>query len=386
MTMRVTFYRTSARALALLSTMLVPAVARAQGSLSVQGFGYPTGQLSTRTLGTGGALAELDPLSTTNPSATANFNGSALYFQIEPEYRTLNFGGATERTTVARYPVVVAAVPLTERLFAGLSASSLLDRSFETVTRGTQVLSDTTLVSTNHFKSDGALADIRLSLAWVPSAWLHLGVAAHAITGDNRLSSSQRFDDSTRFAPVFDSMTVTYAGNAFSAGAEVYTGRVGVLAASYRRGGSLSLKHAGTTLGQARVPDRLSLSAAYLGVRGSSFAVRTSRDEWTNMRGLGSAGVRITNGWDTSAGADVLGPRLLGRAFQLRAGARWRTLPFGVGNSDVSETSYSFGTGTLLARGRAALDIAGIHASRTSSGTAAREDAWTLSVGLTVRP
>ena len=95
-------------------------------------------------------------------------------------------------------------------------------------------------------------------------------------------------------------------------------------------------------------------------------------------------------------GADVLGPRMAGRSLQLRAGARWRTLPFGVRpnlaggtlgpSSEVTETSYSFGAGTLLARGRAALDVAGIRASRRASTTAIEENAWTLSVGVTVRP
>ena len=53
---------------------------------------------------------------------------------------------------------------------------------------------------------------------------------------------------------------------------------------------------------------------------------------------------------------------------QLRAGARWRTLPFGTSTSSVSEKSYSLGAGTLLARGRAALDVAGIRATRGDDG------------------
>jgi hypothetical protein len=175
----------------------------------------------------------------------------------------------------------------------------------------------------------------------------------------------------------------------------VYTGRYGVVAASYRRGGPISLKHGDTTLSSARVPDRIALSAAYLGIRGTSIAMRTSREQWGDLRGLGTATLPISEGWDTSVGADVLGPRFAGRALQLRAGARWRTLPFGVRPvtsggtgtaSEVTETSYSFGAGTLLARGRAALDVAGIRASRRSSTVSVEENAWTLSVGVTVRP
>jgi hypothetical protein len=375
--------------LRLLAAVLLgmPALAHAQGTLSTQGFGYPTGYLSTRTLGTGGALAEIDPLSASNPSSILNLGGSALYIQLEPEFRTLTSGANSEKTTIARYPLAVATIPLTPTVMAGLSVTNLLDRSFQTVSRGSQVVSGTSLTSTNVFASDGAVGDIRVALAWMPVSWLHLGVAGHVITGDNRLSDSTHFDDSTRYAPAVDSTTVTYVGNAFSAGAELYTGNFGVLAASYRRGGSLSLKNGNATLGQAHVPDRLALSAAYLGIRGTSIAARAAYDKWSNMRGLGSATLPITDSWDTSVGADVLGPRFLGSSLQLRAGGRWRTLPFGIpGGGEVSEKSYSFGTGSLLARGRAAIDIAGVRATRSSSGTPIRETAWTFSVGLTVRP
>jgi hypothetical protein len=62
--------RRIATALAAVALCSIPAVsARAQANLSVQGFGFPTGQFSTRTYGTGGALAELDPLSPINPAS-----------------------------------------------------------------------------------------------------------------------------------------------------------------------------------------------------------------------------------------------------------------------------------------------------------------------------
>jgi hypothetical protein len=104
------------------------------------------------------------------------------------------------------------------------------------------------------------------------------------------------------------------------------------------------------------------------------------------MAGLGSAGLAIHDSWDTSVGADVLGPRFAGRSLQLRAGGRWRTLPFGVGTTAVRERSLSLGAGTLIARGRAALDVAGVRASRDATGVDVKETAWTLSVGITVRP
>jgi hypothetical protein len=321
-----------------------------------------------------------------NPSSMLNLGGTALYFQAEPEYRKISLNGQSESSTIARYPLILGTMRLSSSVAAGLSATNLLDRSFSTTSHGTVNVGGTDIGSTNTFSSDGAIADIRLALAWAPAEWLHLGLGAHAITGDNRLNSTQVFDDSARYARLVDTSTVSYVGNAFSGGAEVYLGRAAVIAASYRRGGTMSLKHGDSTKAQARVPDRLAFSAAYLGIRGSTIAVRTAHDTWSNMAGLGSADLSVHDGWDTSVGADVLGPRLLGRSLQLRAGGRWRTLPFGVGTTAVRERSLSLGLGTLIARGRAALDVAGVRSMRDATAVDVSESAWTLSVGITVRP
>jgi hypothetical protein len=132
----------------------------------------------------------------------------------------------------------------------------------------------------------------------------------------------------------------------------------------------------------------MSFSAAFIGIPGTTVAVRTSKDTWTRMRGLGSATLPISEDWDTSVGADVLGPRWGSRSVQVRAGGRWRTLPFGLATSAVKEKSLSFGLGTTFSRGRIGLDVSGIRAMRdpVSSAVDLRETAWTVSAGLTVRP
>ncbi|MEO8622578.1 MAG: hypothetical protein ABI625_16010 [bacterium] len=367
------------------ATVLLPAVTRAQGTVSTLGFGYPAGLLSTRALGAGGATGEIDPLSASNPAAIISFGGSALYFQAEPEYRTLHVGSASEKATIARYPLIAASIPITTNVMLGLSASNLLDRSFETTTRGLQTVGDSSILTTNSFKSDGAIGDVRLALAWSPWTWLKLGAAAHAITGDNRVRNTQVFDDSTRFARLVDTATVGYTGNAYTAGFEVIAAKYWSLAGSYRHGGPLSLKRGDTTIANAHVPDRIAGSIAFLGIRGSSIAIRTAKDSWTSMKSLGSTSLRITDNWDTSIGADILGPRLGERTIQLRTGARWRTLPFGTTSTSVSEKSYSLGAGTFFSRGRAALDVTGIRATR-DAGPNLSESAYTLSVGITVRP
>lgn len=370
------------------ATLIFPTFAAAQGTLSTQGFGYPTGGMSTRSLGTGGAITEFDPLSSSNPGALPSIGGGALYVQAEPEFRQLSVAAGTESARIARHPLAMVAFPLRASLMAGLSVTNLLDRSFETNERRVQTVGTEALATTNFFKSDGAIGDVRLALAWTPLSWVRLGVGAHAITGDNRLRSTQQFDDSARFATIVDTSTVTYVGTAVSGGVSVFVKNTIGLAASFRKGGSMSVKHGDTTLSKANVPDRMSFSVAYVGIRGTTIGARTSKESWSNMQGLGSPTLPISDDWDTSVGADVMGPRIGQRAFQVRAGARWRTLPFGLATTAVKEKSASFGLGTLFARGRIAFDLTGIRALRdpVSSAVDLRETAWTISAGLTVRP
>jgi hypothetical protein len=140
-----------------------------------------------------------------------------------------------------------------------------------------------------------------------------------------------------------------------------------------------------TTLSRARVPNRIGGSLTYTGLAGSFFSVRTAHDNWSALGGLGSSTLKGVDGWDTSVGADVSGPRIGSRPLFLRAGFRDRTLPFTADGNNVTEKSVSGGLGTLFANGRVLSDLAVIRANR-SAGLSASENAWTISIGLSVRP
>jgi hypothetical protein len=72
-------------------------------------------------------------VSPVNPSALLEFGRTFAAFQYDPEFRQLTAGSATQRNTIARFPVVVAGGPFARRrgMFA-LSASTFLDRTFST--------------------------------------------------------------------------------------------------------------------------------------------------------------------------------------------------------------------------------------------------------------
>lgn len=356
----------------------------AQANLSSQGFGFPTGQFSARTYGTGGALAEMDPLSPVNPASIAALGTRLLFFQIEPEFRTVTTNNGTERTTTARYPNVFGALPI-QGLVVSLGSSTLLDRTSTTVFNTTQTLSTNEVVPiTTRFKVDGAMDDVRLAAGWAPASWLRVGLGAHAITGHNLVSITQSFADSSSFASFTQQRILGFSGAAVSAGVQFVSKSINA-AVSARRGGNLDLTDEDTVLSKAKVPSRFGASIAYTGIANSAISIRTSRDDWSSLRGLGSPGLDPVDAWDTSIGADIAGPRLGDRIVFLRGGFRTRTLPFTAAENRVKENSVTSGVGTAFAGNRVLMDLAVIHASR-SAALEASERAWTVSLGISVRP
>jgi hypothetical protein len=277
----------------------------------------------------------------------------------------------------------------------GIAVSTFLDRSWATSYRTTHQLGNETVPATTTFRSEGAINDVRAALAWAARPWLRVGLGAHAMTGRNVLSVTDAFDDVARFDTLQQDTTVSYRGAAISGGVEVRAGRVATVAASMRVGGRIRAVSGDTDLRRATVPTRFGVTVAYLGIANSAIAIRTAYDKWSSLEALGRPGLRAVDAWDTSIGADVAGPRVAAdRALMLRAGFRWRTLPFAAtpveggttgAPRNVREQSFSAGAGTTLARGRATVDLGVIRASR-DAGLSVDERAWILSIGMSVRP
>ena len=359
-------------------------VARAQGNLSTQGLGYPPGQMSTASTSMGGSIAEVDPLSALNPAAIGFFPNALIVLQAEPEFRALRIGSQTLRTSVARFPLFLGSMPLGSRWAVSVSASTLLDRTWETTVRDSQFVSNDTIAGSIGRKSDGSIADMRLALSFAPATWLRIGVGGHAYSGRDFLRVVRVFDDSARFLSDTQSTTLGYGGNALSVGFQGLWPRVGSVGVSYRRGGTLRNYVGDSLVKSGTVPDHFGASFAYLGVNGATFAVRAARDKWANLEKLAS-NMTVHEGWDIGVGADVTGPKYGAGALALRAGVRWRTLPFSATTSPVKEQTWSGGFGIPMAGGRVDLNLGALRAQRTSPGIAS-ESAWTISTGFAVRP
>lgn len=360
-------------------------VSGAQANLSAQGFGFPTGQFSSRAYGAGGATAETDPLSPINPASIGVLGNRVVFFQIEPEFRTVRVGDSTDRTTTARYPVVFGAIPVAANWVIGIGSSTLLDRTSTSVFNTTQRINASESVDmTTNYHVDGAMNDIRFAAAWTPAKWMRLGVGAHGITGHNLISITQSFADTTQFSAFAQQRVLGFSGAAASAGVQLIA-KGWTVAGSLREGGKLDLSSADTVLKSARVPNHFGASLSYTGIANSNISIRTARDNWSALGNLGQADLVPVDAWDTSVGADISGPSVGKHPLFLRAGFRDRTLPFQASRHDVTERSFSGGFGSVFANNRVLGDLAIIRSARSAS-IGASESAWTISIGLSVLP
>lgn len=374
--------------LAVTTALALPASGlAAQGALSLQGLGYPSGGFSARSEGTGGGLADFDALSVVAPAALARVGSAAIFFQYSPEFRKVSTSSGEASTTTARFPMVVGVLPMGQAWTLGLSSSNFLDRSNETNLSRVQIVgapTDTVTV-TERNRVLGAINDVRLALGWASSSVFRVGVGAHVFTGSNRVTFSQLFPDSARYISTSQSERISYAGFAASAGIELHPSRAIGFAFAARKGGDLRAESGDTTIGKGKLPDHYSASVIYEGITGALVSARVAHDSWSSLSALSSSGIQAFDGWDTGVGIEASGPRILQRIVTLRVGGRFRTLPFGLNGERVSENSITAGFGLPLARDRASFDFAAQRASRTA-GSDIKERGYILSFGLRVSP
>jgi hypothetical protein len=358
---------------------------RAQGSLSTQGFGYPLGGLSTRAAASGGALAEFDHLSSRNPASVAGWGRSGLYFQYDPELRTLQSGDLTDRTTTARFGTLGAGFAIGERWTVGVSSHSFLDRSWSTSVRSGQRLGDDSVSFTERFSSRGGIGDKRLAVAYRPFSRLTVGGAFHLYSGENRLNLVREFDDSVRFGTLDRDVTLSYTGTGVSTGFVFVPVRWLALAGSLRQGGTMRLRVVDTVRTEAKVPSRYGGAARIDLIPGITLLGSAERAEWSRMNGLGSTQAAARDAWDYGVGAEFAGQRTRNATWVYSLGYRQRDLPFSANDEVVGERSLSGGVSLPLAGPRGTVDVALQRATREAAG-AISERAWLVSVGLSIRP
>ena len=366
-------------------TTFTTAAAHAQGSVSLQGFGYPPGELSTRALGTAGALGDIDPRSPINPAALGIRPAAQIYAQYDPEFRRVTAGGITAGTTTSRMPNIGGVLPINDHFVIGFSAATLLDRTWQTSSARLGDFVTDTVPFNERLKSDGALTDVRFAVAYSPNSRIHVGIGVHTFPGSMQLTSNALFPDTTDYQSITQLSEVSFSGKAFSAGVAVDVLPGLSVAFSGRKGGTARMFVNDSLFTTSNIPDSYSGSVAFSGIPGTTVAIRGQHDDWSQMTRLSYAGATGVDANDVSAGVESSGPQLGGFPLLLRVGVRRRDLPFLVGTQTVQETSFGGGIGVPIAYDRVTFDIAVLHTSRTGVA-GVTERAYNLSFGLQVHP
>ena len=350
----------------------------------MQGFGYPGGQLSSRALGTGGAVADFDANSPLNPASLVLANRASVYAQYDPEFRSVRGTTGNASSTTARFPLLGISGRYGRATFA-FSFSNLLDRTWVNTYVDTESIGGRIVQSKVTAQSSGGISDVRAAAAWSFSNTFHVGAGIHVFPGENRTVLGRDFADSLQIGSFTQANSYNFSGSALSLGVLAVPVPHLNLALAARFGGSMHMRLADTAeVGSASVPGRWSLSAAYDGFSGSMIAMRFSHENWSALRGLGSSGLTVRDVSDLSAGIEFAGPKIEGIASAVRAGFRSRDLPFGVGSEPARESALTAGVGVPFGAGRGAADLTLARAHRTSGG--AEETGWILSIGFSIRP
>ncbi|MGK2963556.1 MAG: hypothetical protein ACSLFK_15660 [Gemmatimonadaceae bacterium] len=359
-----------------------------QGTLSTQGFGYPTGELSARARATGGSLGQFDPDSPINPAAIGTSVDPRMYLQYEPELRRLSTDGETVNAIIARFSLASISVPFGSRGSVGISAATFLDRSAETSFSRQQSIDGQNVTVRETTRTLGAINDVRLAVGFSAGQKVQIGFGGHVFVGQNRMFFIQSFPDAPAFTPISQVSTLGFTGFAASAGVLVKPSSILGFSLAARKGFGIDAKAGDSTVSQADIPDRYSAAITYEGIPGSSISAQVSRDTWSSLNGLGSADATAVDGWEGGLGIEALGPRIAARQTVLRLGGRYRTLPFLAGGSEVDEMSFGGGLGAQFFRNRATFDFSVERASRSPklSSVEASERAYIFSFGLRVRP
>ncbi|HUF30427.1 MAG TPA: hypothetical protein VMM77_07145 [Gemmatimonadaceae bacterium] len=356
-----------------------------QGTLSTQGFGYPTGQLAARSRAMGGGLADLDPLSPLNPAAIGMLGRPGVYFEYAPEWRRVSSPAGADKSAVSRFPVVAANIAIGQRWMLGFASSTLLDRSWETSNDLIIGQPPDTATATTNFRVSGAMNDVRLAVAYRLHPTLLIGVGGHALTGESRTQRELIVPDSTQFIPALERRSFGYSGTGVSLGASWRPIPTFALGASLRTGGRVTASSGDTTLSTADYPSRAGASVEVTAIPGITLAARAGRVGWSNLETLSLTNVPVRDTWEAGLGLEGRGARVFGSDLPLRIGYSRRGLPFSLpSGSEVSENGLSAGLGVPLAGGRGMFDLTVQRLIREASGDV-QERAWVVGIGVLLR-
>jgi hypothetical protein len=347
-------------------------LAAQDSQFGIRGLGTPGKWESVRARSAGGALAPFDPFSSLTDASLIDVRRLTGSITGAMSNRTVQANGSESPLRGTRFPVFVVAGPLNRRLVIGAGFSTYLDRTFGIGLQDTIDIRGTPVPVTDQVTSDGAVTDLRFSVAGRVNRWITLGGGFHVLTGTTRVVATRTFGD-TAYRNTTARAQVAYGGKAASVSALIDLTSALRLSGWFRADSKLDADILGKIVASNDLPN--SYGAGVQWRLGSQLTVAGSAAwrDWTASTPNG----HNTFNWSFGTEVGQLGSGL-------RLGVRSGQLPFSEGQTAPTEVGVSGGVGKQFAAGRGRIDFGVEHLDR--KGTGLNEHIWTFLLGLTVRP
>lgn len=377
----------------LLAAVLVLSAAggrvEAQSSLfGTRGLGIPQAPTSARVAGMAGSAVLFDGLSGLNPAALTAVQGLTVGINFYQNWRSSTTPGGTGSASDPGMPYVTVVSRIKDsKFYASGGFGIFTDRNFGYVTVDTTPVGGTAVEVTDSLRSTGGTSDIRVALGYRPGRTLSVGLGFQFLTGSNRLTLRRSFSD-TLFAQVQQRSELEFDAIGLSAGAVYHPGESFLLAGSVSHNGTLTVNRDSLPAWDMPMPWAFRGAAQLRVGRKATVDASVNYATWgvANDDLLALGGTGAFNSLQAALGMELVTNVVSPGKLPLRLGVRTGNLPFPlVPGEQPSETAVSAGTGVRFAKSRAAADFA-LQRVWRDGGTGFSETAWTLYVGLVLKP
>lgn len=393
-------------ATAILTSLVWTSGAGAQSLTSVQGLGYPKVPVDARSeilgglgIGLGGFAMPL-----TSPASGAHVQRRGFVLAIENTNRSITLGDETGETGATRFPLLRAILPV-RGVVLSAGYGGVLDQSWGVTASGESLIgTGDVLPYQETIASTGGVGQMQVGAAMPVGERFAVGASVGALTGNQRIRLTRRFDDTTAvsdFQPFDETFGWRYSGLTASAGAEWQVPGVAQAGASVTWSGTVSADSTDGRAGDREYDLPLQVAggaSAYLGPTLLA-AVSTRWSGWSASEPGGAGGMAVgevlgaRDTWEIGGGLELDNPESREtRHYPVRVGFQYRQLPFTFLSDAPSEWLVGAGVGvrwgTDPTNPAALVDLAVQRGSRTAAGNETfgdfEEELWRVSLSISL--
>jgi hypothetical protein len=382
--MIVSFARGAAGA-ALLALLVAPA--GAQSVFASRGLGYPIEPLDARSRGLGGVTTGLpDPvISMVNPASVAGMPGYAFVVALQPDHYDATAGSLRATGTTVRFPLLMAAFPVTQKLAVQIGYGAYLDQHWQAVQSDSITLSTGRVGVEDRFSSNGGVARFQAGAAYRVTERLSVGAAADLFTGAAHDSAVRTL---TGLLPATSEVVYTYSGLGVGVGARFQPTDHSSVSAAVHGGGRIRARADSSGTESKDYSNPLTVDAG-ASAQLAPALVAVASGHWAGWSTIddelaASGGARDATA--AAAGVEYTGLNLFRKTMPLRLGGRYAQLPFRWAGAAAfpNERAVTGGLGVSFAGGLALIDASAERGWRGGASAGVDEPYWRFSFSLRV--